>query len=166
MQEVSGPFGTAQEIDLPDIPRAAQTLCLWLITAPRFHPAWSQYLLTCVKLDDDVPGFPAPIRKFVGATHEILLMALSPDKGVRSPESMLNDVLTDQPFGHLTPINIVEQYQATDDEMASLVSACAQGVVHGHLNPETGDAPTRIREEWLVSTVRTLAHIRGEDHAS
>ena len=41
----------------------------------------------------------------------------------------------------------------------------AQAVVDGVLNPETADAPSRIRENWLASVTKTLAHMRGEVHA-
>lgn len=72
MHEVhQGPFGTAERIGFDrELPQAAQTLDYWLITAPVYHPVWSQYVLACVRLDDGVPGFGPPKRQFPGATHE------------------------------------------------------------------------------------------------
>lgn len=48
--------------------------------------------------------------------------------------------------------------------MTELAWLCGRGVVYGLLNPETADAPERIREAWLAACVRTLAHMRGEEH--
>lgn len=158
----TGPYGKAELIPIPDNPRSAQTTCWWLITAPTFHPLWSQYCLLVVRLDDDVPDFPPPKRQFAGATHELLVMALEP-KG-DSPYTV--ESMYPGPLPYLEPINIVEQFTATDNEMRELAHYMAWGVVVGALNPETSDAPTMIRESWLGSLVRTLAHIRGETHAA
>jgi hypothetical protein len=162
---VDGPYGFAERFpfDATD-PRAAQTVAYWLITAPSFHPVWSQYVLACVRLDDDVEGFPPPNRKFDGATHEILLVALDPTDGPVDMAAMDRYALSGQ-LPILTPVNICEQFTATDAEMRELAQLAAHGVVAGALNPETGDAPTRIREQWLSAMVKTLAHIRGEEHA-
>lgn len=53
-----------------------------------------------------------------------------------------------------------------DDEMVEMAALAAAAVVHGALTPETADAPERIRESWLSSMTKTLAHIRREAHAS
>lgn len=158
---VTGPYGKAEKVFIPDTPDAAQTVTSWLITAPGAHPLWSQYNLFVVRLDDDVPGFPPPHRQFPGATHELLLVALEPAGNLYTAE-----MLHTKPLQWLEPINICEQFTATDDEMRELAHLSAWGVVVGALNPETADAPTRIREAWLGSLVRTLAHIRGEAHAT
>ena len=63
------------------------------------------------------------------------------------------------------PVNIVHQIEGTDEEARLLASFAAVGVVHGLLWPETGDAPEQIRMGWLGSMVKSLAHIRGEEHA-
>lgn len=154
----TGPYGTAERVPIPADPKAAMTLTWWLITAPAFHPLWSQYSLTVVRLDD-TPGFPPPVLHFDGATHELMVAALE-------PQDKPYTVATVYPLRWLEPINIVEQFTATDDEMRELAHLAAKGVVFGALNPETADAPTRIRAQWLSSLVKTLAHIRGEVHAA
>lgn len=149
--------GQAVPFDRGD-PKAAQTCCLWLITSPGWHPAWSQYLLAVVKLDD-LDGWPVPHRHFAGATHEMTVFAVDP------AVSLTVDELG--PGGNpsmLAPVNHVVQFEASDREMCELAAWCVWGVVNGHLNPEPANRPTRIREAWLTSCVKTLAHIRGEAH--
>lgn len=157
-----GPFGRAEEGEIPDVPEFAETVCHWLINAPVYHPAWSQYLLVVVRLRDGVPGFGPPKRQFEGTTHELHVVALNPDHRLTVAE--LADPNTRAHY--LTPINIAEQFIATDAEMQQLADLAAQAVVNGHLNPETADAPATIRRAWLTSLTKTLAHIRGEAHAS
>ena len=160
-----GPWGDAARLPIPDHPSAAQTADWWLITAPAYHPLWSQYGLAVVRLDDDAPGFPPPNHHFPGTTHELLVVALDPSQGRQTPETMAGRVETGSGFPYLTPINHAHQFIAADEEMRQLASWAAWGVVNGALNPETGDAPALIREGWLQSLTKTLAHIRGEEHA-
>lgn len=160
LRKHAGPYGTAIRIDIPDKQEAAQTTDFWLITAPAYHPVWTQYVLGCVRLDDDVPGFDPPYRQFSGATHEIHVAALNPDDGIWTPSKVLKG-----PRRYLIPINIVHQFEATDEEMREACWFAAWGVTAGHLNPETGDAPEWVRERWLGSLTKTLAHMRGEAHA-
>jgi hypothetical protein len=159
---LEGPYGRGFRMDLPDRPEMAETVCMWVVSSPVWHPLWAQYSIGVVRLRQGTPGFPDPVLKFVGATHELLVLALNPDFG---PWNERNVVEADYALPYLTPVNIAEQYTATDDEMMVLAGLCVLGVLNGHLNPETSDAPTTIREAWLTSTVRTLAHIRGEAHS-
>lgn len=158
---VVGPLGRAERVQLAGVPRAEQTVGHWLITAPAFHPLWSQYVLVVVRLDDDVPGFPPPHRQFLDATHELLVVSLDPESGPHTPTSLL------EPGGlrYLTPVNVCHQFIATDDEMRQVLGLATRTVVHGGLNPESADAPATIRAQWLISITKTLAHIRGELHA-
>lgn len=158
-EPVQGIHGDAAPLDVPATPAAAETVCLWLITAPAYHMAWSQYLLIVVRLTDDLPGFPPPSHKFEGTTHELMVWVLDPDH-LQTPESANAFVAEHAMPPFLTPQNVVEQYIATDDEMRQLASLCAQSIVHGVLNPDTDG-----RAAWLPVTTKTLAHIRGETHA-
>ena len=161
---IEGLHGTAERIALGDGPQWAETLCSWLLTAPWAHPLWSQYDLIVVRLRDGMPGFPPPKRQFDGATHELLVIALNPEYGPFTPAS-LRKFADKGSLPLLTPVNIAEQVEATDDEAAELAELAARSVVNAQLNPETGDAPDRIRMNWKASLVKTLAHIRGEVHA-
>jgi hypothetical protein len=160
---LEGPFGRAFRIALPQRPDTAEWVCYWVISSPWWHPLWSQYALGVVRLRQGVPGFPDPVLKFEGATHELHVLALNPDFG---PWNERKVVEADYALPYLTPINIVEQFTARDNEMDMLAGLCVLGVLNGHLNPETAGAPATIREAWLTSMVRTLAHLRGEEHAS
>lgn len=159
-----GPYGTALRLDIPDRPEAAQTVDHWLITAPPYHPLWSQYVLCVVRLDD-LPGWPAPYRQFEGATHELIVVTLNPEHGPYDVDKMAGYANAAK-LPILTPVNIAHQLTASDDELREVAALAAWAVVNGHLNPETADAPERIRRAWLASLTKTLAHIRGEAHAS
>lgn len=154
----TGPHGTAVRIPIPDIPKAAQTVDYWIVDAPGWAMFWSQYLIAVVRLEDDVPGFPPPRRHFDGATHEQHVIALDPDGGPYD-EAKIRHYWENPPIPYLTPLNHVNQFIATDDEMRQLSWYAAWAVVNAHLNPEEG------RDDWLTAMTKTLAHVRGEVHA-
>lgn len=160
--EFDGPYGRAAAWPVPDHPSAAETVCSWIVTHPQGHPLWSQYLLAVVRLTDH-PDFLPPIRQFDGATHELLVVALDPDKGPYAPDTM--DRFLDASLPFLTPVNVAHQIEGTDDEARLLAAYGAWGVTVGALWPETADAPDRVRAQWKSSLVKTLAHIRSEQHA-
>jgi len=162
-REHSGIYGTAVKMDVPDIPEMAETVCHWLITAPAYHPAWSQYLLVVVRLRD-LPGWPEPYLQFPGATHELIVITLDPDHGPYTAD--LPQKYATGGLPHLTPINVAEQIEGTDAEAEELASLGAWAIVTGRLEPESSNGPERIRAGWKASMVKTLAHIRGEEHAS
>lgn len=157
---VAGPFGQAEQLDVPQT--APATLSWWLITAPAYHPLWSQYVLSVVTLDDQ-PGMPPALLHFPGATHELIVFALNPGEPPRRITA--EDLQRGDWAGYLRPVNIVHQFTATNDEMHQLAELACTGVVNGVLNPETADAPSQVRETWLTACVKTLAHLRGEEHA-
>jgi hypothetical protein len=158
----TGPYGSAIRIAIPDIREAAQTVDFWVITSPGWSPAWEQFLLGVVRLDDDVPGFPAPVRHFEGATHEQLLVALNPDGGPYDADKIAT-YFQAPPVPFLEPVNHINQFTATDDEMRDMSWFAVWGVLQGVLPLEpNGD---RDREAWLTSMTKTIAHIRGEAHA-
>jgi hypothetical protein len=160
---LEGPHGTAEAVPVPDLPEAAETVCVWLLTAPHAHPLWSQYMLGVVRLRD-LPGFPPPVRQFDGATHELNVVALDPEHGTLTVADMGRFMrVGGYPF--LVPVNIAHQIEGTDEEALRLAELAAAAVVNGWLCPETGDAPERIRSDWKASLVKTLAHARGELHA-
>jgi len=166
-ERFDGAYGTAEAVPLPDVPEAAESLCTWLLTAPHAHPAWSQYLMPVVRLRDGIPGMPPPKRQFPGATHELIVIALDPEHGPYTPDNLRQRYMDpgNSQYGrlpYLTPGNVAHQIEGSDDEGRMLA---AWGVTAGVLNPETSDAPGRIRGDWKASLVKTLAHIRGEGHA-
>jgi hypothetical protein len=173
--EHTGTYGIAQQIPIPDRPDTAETLDWWLITAPGWTPVltvnlagtlWSQWLLCVVRLRDDVPGFPPPVRQFLGATHELMVWSLDPRPGPRTVERLATDARAT--LQTLQPQNVVLQVEATDDEMREVTQLCAHAVVDGLMCPESWRVAGGNREltrAWLASVTKTLAHVRGEVHA-
>lgn len=167
-----GPYGTAAELPVKDTPEYSETVCHWLITGTRFHPFWTQWTLVVVRLRE-VEGRP-PIRyQFEGATHELLVIALNPEYGDKdillpngspakqwSGPSAFTEFTERKGLPYLTPIDVCIQFEATDDEMTELAGYACKAVVAGQLSPDQD-----FREGWKVSLVKTLAHIRGEEHA-
>lgn len=146
----------------PEVPNATESVAAYLITAPCYHPLWSQYRLDVIRLRD-MPDMPPPVLKFQGATHEIMVMTLNPEHGPWTADLV---VAAQHHTPFLTPINVAEQFEATDEEMRAVADLLVQSVVHGILTPESADAPSLIRRQWLTVAVKTLAHLRGEPHAS
>lgn len=159
-----GPAGSARRLPLDGINNdAGATVAWWLLTGG-WHPLWPQFSLSVVHLRP-LEGRPPAHLQFEGATHELLVLALNPGSPPRIHRAA--DVAKGLPNvgGYLTPPDVVHQFTATDEEMVRLASLCAYGCVGGLLNPSTDDSRRYLREQWLASCLRTLAHIRGEVHA-
>lgn len=152
---LTGTHGTAHRVP-PAHYRADSPAGLdsWVITAPCWHPLWSQYSLSVITLAD-LPGVPPARKQDPSATHELLVVALNPDHG---PYDAKTITLTAGGLFFLRPVNIAAQFTATDDQARDLAGLCARAVVDGLLNPETGDAPERIRAAWRWTIRRTLEH--------
>lgn len=164
-EDVSGPYGKAEWIpfDRTD-PRAAETVTSYLVTAPGYHPAWDRYLLLVVRLRDDVPGFPPPIRQFDGATHELTIMALNPD-GQYIRDKVTECMANGSGLRFLEPQSLSLQFIATDEEMDDLAEWACIGICQMAMSPEKVHNYADHKSMWLGSMTKTLAHIRGEAHA-
>jgi hypothetical protein len=160
---LEGPYGSAVKLDTSRMANNEETVCSWLITAPSFHPAWSQYALFVVRLRD-LPGWPPPVRHFGGATHELIVVTLNPEHGPYDAGIVTKFAAGNLPV--LTPVNVAHQIQGTDGEAEQLAYYGTWGICNGHLEPESSNGADRIRAGWDVSLVKTLAHIRNEAHAS
>lgn len=169
MTTLRGSYGTAEPVPVPpsspEVPHA--TLSTWLITAPRYHLAWSQYNLGVLHLRE-TPELGKPNRlDFPGATHEILVAALDPDHGPFTLAMMKEFARTGTGMHYLRPVNIEWQFEATDEEAVELCRMACLGIIHGQLNPETGDSSEKIRAAWSHSLGETLEHMRNPDaHAA
>lgn len=160
-----GPRGTAVHLGIdPRLPGADTTITWWLLTGD-WHPLWSQFAISVVSLADK-PGHQPARLHFPGATHELVVMALNPGQppAQHSPVTLTTGGLT-AVGGWPEPVDVVHQFTATDDEMTRLADSCAWGCVVGAITPSTDDAREVLRERWLQACVKTLAHIRGEEHA-
>lgn len=70
-------FGAWAEV-LVDEEHALAALLSYVITAPQFHPLWSQYFVFTMHLRD-LPGHKPPWKGRPDVTHEFHLHAIHPD---------------------------------------------------------------------------------------
>lgn len=158
-----GPCGTAVHLEIrPHLDPHGTTLTWWLLHGP-WHPLWSQFVLSVVTLEDR-PGAEAAKLHYPGATHELLVVALNPGEppAVHDQATLEDRGLS---IGFLQPVDVCHQFTATDDEMRQIAELAARACVDGHLMPSTDDAREHYRMQWLGAITKTLAHIRGEEHA-
>lgn len=158
--ELAGACGTAIRVPRSHYADNPATLDAWIITAPMWHPLWSQYMLSVITLAD-VPGMGPAVKERPDVTHQVIVVALNPDHGPYTPASV-----AEKKIRYLTPGNIGEQFTATDQQALDMGVLCANAVVGGILCPETADAPERIRGFWAQSIQRTLDHARDPHHGS
>jgi hypothetical protein len=113
--ELHGPNGRTARL-LPPGHHADHpaVLAIWIITAPDAHPLWSQYALSAVTLAD-LPGVPEARKRNDTVTHELTVLALNPDHGPY-------DNATVERMRYLGPVNVVEQFTATDEHARELTA--------------------------------------------
>lgn len=157
--QLTGAFGAAHRIP-PGHYQGSHPAGLdsWIITAPAWHPHWSQYNLGVVSLAA-IPGLPPANLQRPHVTHELSVVALDPRHGPYDA----ND-LPDGGLRFLLPPNIAEQFTTTDAQARRLALLCARAVVDGLLCPETAGAAERIRAAWHSSIHQTLAHDHDPHH--
>lgn len=164
MSDITGPAGHAVKLGIDSDPKFAETVCHWLLTAPGQSPAWNQYNVAVVRLRDGIPGMPPPIRQFPGATHEVLILALDPTPGPQTVETMAGHAERgDLPF--LTPVNLAHQIEGSDAEAEELAYLAVRAICDGLMAAEPPLGAESFRAGWKQTLVKTLAHIRGEEHA-
>lgn len=140
---MTGRMGKAWLIDMDAVsrrrgivndPRASVTLPCWIASAAYAHPLWSHYVIMCIALRD-VPGVPTAKVNLKGATHEVMVFALDPDR---------RPAVNDMPR-MLQPANFVAQFIEPDDlSAAARVQQAVQDVIDGTLNPDTD-----FRRMWV-----------------
>lgn len=156
---VVGNWAEVEELPLRDIDQAA-TVCHWLINAGTLHPVITQWFIGIVRLSD-LPGVPPAHLQFTGATHEVLMVAVDPDY----PITAASAATPEHRLQPLNPVNLAHQFTATDDEMRLMAKGMAWAIAHGDMPPEPPLGYESFRHKWLTVMVKTLAHIRGEEHA-
>lgn len=97
---IDGPYGTARNVTaaveaVATSPHAS--VAVFRLECPGQSPAWSSYMLAVYHLRP-VEGLRAPTITEESATHELLLVALDPDRSAGPP-----------PWPWMTPINAVVQ---------------------------------------------------------
>ena len=109
----------------------------WGINAPGYHPLWHQYLLFLYDLT--TPLKQASKIYLPGATHEMILYAVDPDKPLpQPPEKLMPENNTSVRFGILTPANYGYQFRASNNATAQQrIQKLVDHIVQGTLSPDT-----------------------------
>jgi len=137
--DIQGSAGQAWLEDVDAIARACGnpnhgTVKSWIVSAPWAHPIWHSYIVCCLHLRP-VAGLPLSKINLVGATHEVMVIALNPDH-----PPAINDFTP-----YLTPINFAGQFIAESDEAAALkVEQAVRDICDGTLSPDTDFARSWI----------------------
>lgn len=158
-EKMAGEFGSAERVPSENLADAPAQLATWIVTAPIWHPLWSQYMIAVISLAD-FDGHEPAHRQFPEATHELTVLALNPDKGPHDAET----VSSANPAPYMTPVNVVQQFVTTDERAIQIGHSLTHAVIDGRLNPETGDAPEAIRETWAMAISVTLDHYIDPTH--
>ena len=104
---------------------------VWGLRLPLAHPVWSEYALYLYDLTTVTN--PMPVVYLPGATHEILLWALNPDRLLQRDVPWLGQNI--QP---LRPPNHGYQFIAPDDAAAlARIQSLVDAMVDGTLSPDT-----------------------------
>lgn len=135
---MTGLHGRAWELDMAEarrnfgVDKDDSTVGVFCVEAPYGHPIWHSYMLSMIHLRPLVGQSRLPTINRPGATHEIMVFALDPERQ-REP------FITAKDHPHLLrPANFVGQViEASDDDAASLLRATVQDVIDGKLNPDT-----------------------------
>lgn len=122
-----GTFGRAWRSSLGNGARELGVLSAWVIYAPRAHPLWAYYALAVIHLRP-IPGAPEVEILRPDATHQVMLVALSPD---RSPS-------VENPFStQMHPMNFAAQWNAASDiDAEQKIESCVEEIIAGQLSPD------------------------------
>jgi hypothetical protein len=158
-EEMVGKYGRADLVPRENFPDAPAQLVSWIVTAPGWHPLWSQYMIAVVSLADFPDCEPAKLQ-YPEATHELMVIALNPDHGPYRAET----TTTGNPVRYLLPYNIIEQFTTTDERAVEICHGLTHAVVDGVLCPEMIESSSRVRDSWTQAISRTLDHYIDPSH--
>jgi hypothetical protein len=128
-------------------------LAMWLMHCPGAHPFWSWYVVALVSLRD-IEGQPPAHKQYPGAEHEMLIVAINPDKALNP------DVPMEWLPARLEPANLVAQFDGVSDKDASrLTTWMVEAFCHGRISPDTD-----YRRLQLQAIAGTLAHLKAGHH--
>lgn len=127
----------------------------WYVEAPWAHPAWDNYVVLLYDLFTVMEG-PPPLRYMDGATHEVMVYALHPDRKVFTPDDGnwdLNNAL-------LRPANHAYQFTAESDQAAfDRIDKMVRDIDAKELSPDTDF--TRVWDTLFCDGVTLKRQHRG-----
>jgi hypothetical protein len=140
-------FGAAWKVDVESIRldhlgKVDATVAAWILFCPWAHPAWHNYAVLVIHLRP-VEGLGKPKINLPGATHEVWVYALDPDKDP-DPRNPMKTVLT--------PPNFIGQWTSQarrnpvdlDRDATEKVERHLDEILAGELSPDTD-----YRHEWV-----------------
>lgn len=124
----------------------------WLVHAPHGHPLWPWYAISGIHLRP-LPIKGPPHLQFPGATHEIMFLALNPEKPLPSIDDWHG-------MAWLEPIDLAHQVIVQSDEKAvELVELVVRHIVIDGANPDQD-----FRAYWRSAINQTAEHLRFDGH--
>lgn len=152
-------YGRAWKVECPDaLAHQREAACgQWLVHAPHGHPWWPWYAVQAVHLRP-LEGQPPAALQFPGASHELLVVALDPDKPL--PEVKRWGSPDTPPMCHLEPVDQCVQFIVADDDQARQV--CELVVRHIVLDGQSPDQD--FRAYWASGIANTAEHVRLGGH--
>ena len=140
-----GPHGRAWLCDLAKgakimklAPGQDATLAHWVIEAPDAHPVWHSYSLIVIHLRP-MPDNRPTMFYIDGATHEMWLYAIDPDK---DRNELLSTGIVQRHW--MWPCNFAAQFIEIGDDLArERIQNAAMRICLGELNPDTDG-----RSQW------------------
>jgi len=136
--DVLGAAGNAWRLKTEGHPT---TLAQWIAHVPSAHPFWPWCLVTLIHLRE-VEGFPPAVKTKPGATHEIMIFAIDPERCPEPDPERCPEPDPDRDpelgFPYLTPANLVDQFLVKSDEDAlKLVKGLVKGFCAGLRTPDS-----------------------------
>lgn len=156
---ITGHAGRAWQAQPTEITRTRWPagLSQWLLHCPGAHPVWSWYVVNGVTLRD-IPGVPAAKLHFIGATHEVSVIALVPE--YQPDDTWCSVGPGGWPAHHMTPPNLVEQFvDLTDEHAVELTLMLVRSFCDGRLSPDTD-----FRSMTQEALAATASHLRAGKH--
>lgn len=110
----------------------------WIVEAEWAHPFWDCYAISAANLGP-IDGLPDPIIYVPGATVEIVVYALDPERG------LLATLRKERPLAVLMPPNFAAQLHPRDGDPFERIEQAVRDVLARRLNPDTD-----FRRDWIA----------------
>lgn len=128
----------------------------WIINGP-YHPFWRWWNLSIVHLRD-IPGVEPAHVQFPGATHEVIIATINPERCSKPDIDALERGTVQLPF--LSPMDLVHQVILVSDEQAAeLAELMINAILSGDYSPDSD-----FRGRWKSILDRTAEHLRLGGH--
>lgn len=158
--DFTGKYGKAWRVHMPPVgqrgrPDVDASIDMFIVQRRGAHVLWDHWGVTMIHLRP-IEGCRPPHITVPGATHELMIVALNPEK----PLPPLNSAAPDFAPAYLTPIDIAQQFICPDDAFAQhLLELSVDAIIAGYISPDE-DA----RRDWQASIATTLEHYQDGTH--